>query len=114
MATKREKKQAKAHDEAHAVSRRDFITVGAAAGQGDPQGLISIPPVEPKEAMTDDPDLLFRDQTDWSVVNTGGRAPYRYNNREVMRAWADNVAPVRQFMLDNYVKFSRINGTHNS
>src|SRR5262249_50693005 len=91
-----------------AIQKRDL------AGQGDPQGLISIPPVEPKEAMTDDPDLLFRDQTDWSVVNTGGRAPYRYNNREVMRAWADNVAPVRQFMLDNYVKFSRINGTHNS
>jgi len=28
------------------------------------------------------------------VVNTGARAMYRYNNREVLRAWADNVAPV--------------------
>src|SRR4051812_3417537 len=91
-----------------AIQKRDL------AGKGDPQGLITIANVEPNEAMTDDPDLLFRDQTDWSVVNTGGRAPYRYNNREVMRSWADNVAPVRQFLLDNYVKFSRINGTHNS
>src|SRR6185312_8583479 len=90
-----------------AIQKRDL------AGKGDPQGLITIANVEPNEAMTDDPDLLFRDQTDWSVVNTGGRAPYRYNNREVMRAWADNVAPVRQFLLDNYVKFTRISGTHN-
>ncbi len=90
-----------------AIQKRDL------AGQGDPQGLISIPPVEPKEAMTDDPDLLFRDQTDWTVVNTGGRAIYRYNNREVIRAWADNTAATRQFLLDNYVKFMRISGTHN-
>src|SRR5882757_5579807 len=51
-----------------AIQKRDL------AGKGDPQGLITIANVEPNEAMTDDPDLLFRDQTDWSVVNTGGRA----------------------------------------
>ncbi len=90
----------------------DAVQLRDLAGKGDPQGLITVPPVEPNEAMTDDPDLLFRDQTDWTVVNTGGRAPYRYNNREVLRAWADNVAPVRQFLLDNYVKFTRIAGTH--
>src|SRR6267154_1666996 len=91
----------------------DAIQLRDLAGKNDPEGLITIDPVEPPEAMRDDPDLLFRDQTDWTVVNTGARAAYRYNNREVLRAWADNVAPVRQFLLDNYVKFTRISGTHN-
>jgi hypothetical protein len=91
----------------------DAIQLRDLAGKNDPEGLITIAPVEPPEAMRDDPDLLFRDQTDWTVVNTGARAAYRYNNREVLRAWADNVAPVRQFLLDNYVKFTRISGTHN-
>ena len=86
----------------------DAIQLRDLAGKKDPEGLITIDPVEPPEAMRDDPDLLFRDQTDWTVVNTGARAAYRYNNREVLRAWADNVAPVRQFLLDNYVKFTRI------
>src|SRR5688572_29871499 len=90
----------------------DAVQLRDLAGKSDPHGLITIPPVEPAAAMQDDSDLLFRDQTDWSVVTTAARAPYRYNNREVLRAWADNVAPVRQFLMDNYVKFSRINGTH--
>lgn len=91
----------------------DAIQLRDLAGESDPEGLITIAPVEPPEALQDDPDLLFRDHTDWSVVNTGGRATYRYNNREVIRAWADNVVPTRQFLMDNYVKFTRIAGTHN-
>src|SRR6516165_10139071 len=67
----------------------DAIQLRDLAGKKDPEGLITIDPVEPPEAMRDDPDLLFRDQTDWTVVNTAGRAAYRYNNREVLRAWAD-------------------------
>ena len=84
----------------------DAIQLRDLAGKNDPEGLVTVAPLEQPEAMRDDPDLLFRDQTDWTVVNTGARAAYRYNNREVLRAWADNVAPVRQFLLDNYVKFS--------
>lgn len=90
----------------------DAIQARDLAGEGDPEGLITIPPLEPAEAMQDDPDILFRDHTDWSVVNTAARATYRYNNREVIRAWADNVVPTRQFLMDNYVKFTRIAGTH--
>ena len=52
----------------------DAIQVRDLAGKKDPEGLITIDPVEPPEALRDDPDLLFRDQTDWSVVNTGGKA----------------------------------------
>ena len=35
-------------------------------------------------------------------------APYRYNDRELHRAWADNCYGTRQFLIDNYVRFSRI------
>src|SRR5882672_391827 len=77
----------------------DAIQLRDLAGKKDPGGLITSDPLEPPEAMRDNPDLLFRDQTDWTVVNTGARAAYRYNNREVLRAWCDHVATVRQFLL---------------
>ena len=50
--------------------------------------------------------------TDWSVVDATGVARYRYNDRELHRAWADNAPKIRQFMMDNYVRFARIDGTH--
>src|SRR5437763_2065418 len=50
--------------------------------------------------------------TDWSVVDATGVARYRYNDRELHRAWADNAPKTRQFMMDNYVRFARIDGTH--
>ena len=62
--------------------------------------------------LEDDPDRLFRDMTDWSVVDATGVARYRYNDRELHRAWADNAPKTRQFMMDNYVRFARIDGTH--
>ena len=34
------------------------------------------------------PDLLFRDLTDWSVVEANGFPDYRYNDREIIRAFA--------------------------
>src|ERR1700687_543096 len=78
----------------------------------DPQGLgLTAPRIKP-ENLEDDPDRLFRDMTDWSVVDATGVARYRYNDRELHRAWADNAPKVRQFMMDNYVRFARIDGTH--
>jgi len=50
--------------------------------------------------------------TDWSVVDVAAQAPYRFNERDLHRAWADNCAGTRQFLIDNYVRFGRINGTH--
>jgi hypothetical protein len=35
---------------------------------------------------TDSPDLLFRDLTDWSVVEANGFPDYRYNDREIIRS----------------------------
>jgi hypothetical protein len=55
---------------------------------------------------------LFQDISDWSIVYTKAQSPYRYNERELMRAWAENCPPTRQFLMDSYVRFTRVNGTH--
>lgn len=78
----------------------------------DPDGMGLTPPLIPPEDLEDDPDRLFTDMTDWSVVNSGGMPTYRLNVREVQRAHADNAVATRQLMLDNYVRFSRVDGTH--
>lgn len=78
----------------------------------DPDGIGLVPPLVPPEDLDDDPDTLFRDHTDWSVVNNAAIPEYRFNDPELHRAMADNAAPVRQFLMDNHVRFSRITGTH--
>ena len=78
----------------------------------DPDGLgLTAPLLKPAD-LEDDPDRLFRDMTDWSVVDATGVARYRYNDRELHRAWADNAPKTRQFMMENYIRFARIDGTH--
>jgi hypothetical protein len=88
------------------VQRRDR------RGEADREGFITAPPTESPEEIDDDVELLFRDITDWSIVDRRGQTPYRYNERELVRAWAENCGATRQFMIDNYVRFGRINGTH--
>lgn len=88
------------------VQRRDM------KGESDKEGFIKSPPVESPEELDDSVELLFTDLTDWSVLNHRGETPYRYNERELMRSWAENTSPTRQFLIDNYVRFARINGTH--
>jgi hypothetical protein len=88
-----------------AIQKRD-------AAAADPQGLGLTAPLIKAEDLDDDPDRLFRDMTDWSVVDATGVARYRYNDRELHRAWADNAPKTRAFMMDNHVRFARIDGTH--
>jgi hypothetical protein len=38
-----------------------------------------------KYGIVDSPDLLFRDLTDWSVVEPNGFPDFRYNDREIVR-----------------------------
>jgi hypothetical protein len=90
----------------------DPIQLRDMAGEADAEGFVTVPPVEDPEEMDDSVDLLFKDVTDWSVLDPKGQAPYRYNEPENMRAWAENCPPTRQFLMDNYVRFTRINGTH--
>ncbi|MDX1563509.1 MAG: FAD-dependent oxidoreductase, partial [Gammaproteobacteria bacterium] len=82
------------------------------AGEADKEGFITSPPVEAPEELDDSVELLFTDITDWSIVDRSGHTPYRFNEREMVRAWAENCSATRQFMIDNYVRFGRINGTH--
>jgi hypothetical protein len=42
--------------------------------------------VQKKYGIMDSPDLLFRDLTDWSVVEANGFPDYRYNDREIIRS----------------------------
>ena len=89
-----------------AIQKRDM------AGDSDAEGFITVDPVEDPAELDDNVELLFTDVTDWSIVDTKGQSPYRYNDRHMMRTWAENCPPTRQFLMDNYVRFTRINGTH--
>jgi hypothetical protein len=82
------------------------------AGEFDKEGFIKVGKLHTDEELTEDPDYLFRDMTDWSIVDSSANAPYRYNERELHRAWADNCFDTRNFLMDNYVRFGRISGTH--
>src|SRR5580704_16669640 len=57
-----------------------------------------------KYGIADSPDLFFQDLTDWSVVESNGFPPYRYNDREIIRAFADNSVPAFEFLLAHGVK----------
>jgi succinate dehydrogenase/fumarate reductase flavoprotein subunit len=55
--------------------------------------------------IDDSPDLLFRDLTDWSVVGPNGFPDYRYNDREIIRSFADNSAPTFEWLVAHGVVF---------
>src|SRR5687767_2782448 len=81
-------------------------------GEGDREGFVTAPRLQSVAELTEDPDFLFRDHTDWSVMDTAAQAPYRYNERDLLRAYADNCYATREFLMANYVRFTRIQGTH--
>src|SRR5271167_363783 len=57
-----------------------------------------------KYGIADSAELFFQDLTDWSVVEPNGAAPYRYNDREIIRAFADNSVAAFEFLLAHGVK----------
>jgi succinate dehydrogenase/fumarate reductase flavoprotein subunit len=61
-----------------------------------------------KYGIVDSPDLLFRDLTDWSVVEPNGFPDFRYNDREVVRAFADNAARTYEWLVGHGVQFMDI------
>jgi succinate dehydrogenase/fumarate reductase flavoprotein subunit len=61
--------------------------------------------VQKKYGIADTPDLLFRDLTDWSVVEPNGFPDYRYNDREIIRAFAENSAACFDWLLAHGVIF---------
>ncbi|HVA12728.1 MAG TPA: FAD-dependent oxidoreductase [Stellaceae bacterium] len=62
--------------------------------------------IQKKHGIEDTPDLVFKDLTDWSVVEPNGAADYRYNDREIIRAFADESAPCFEWLLAHGVAFA--------
>src|SRR5579885_536739 len=58
-----------------------------------------------RHGIEDTPDLLFRDLTDWSVVGKNGFPDYRYNDREIVRAFADNSVATFEWLVAHGVVF---------
>lgn len=59
-----------------------------------------------KHGIADSPDLIFQDLTDWSVVQPNGHPDYRYNDREIVRAFADNNVSSYDWLLAHGVTFA--------
>ena len=59
-----------------------------------------------KYNIADSPDTVFSDLTDWSIVQPNGTPDFRYNDRAVMRAFADHCATAFEFLLENGVVFA--------
>lgn len=58
-----------------------------------------------KHGIVDSPDILFADLTDWSVVEPNGFPDYRYNDKEIIRAFSDNSAPTYDWLVARGVVF---------
>ncbi len=58
--------------------------------------------------IPDSPDIVFSDLTDWSIIQPNGWPDYRYNDRALMRAFADHCALTYEFLLANGVVFKDI------
>lgn len=58
--------------------------------------------------IQDAPDTVFADLTDWTIVQPNGWPDYRYNDRAIMRAFADASVPTYEFLMANGVKFREI------
>lgn len=58
-----------------------------------------------KYGVVDSPDVLYTDLTDWSVVEPNGFPDYRYNDKEVIRAFADESAPSYEWLVEHGVTF---------
>ena len=62
--------------------------------------------VQKKYGIEDSPDLVFKDLTDWSVVQPNGAPDYRYNDHEIIRAFADNSAATFEWLVAHGVVFA--------
>jgi succinate dehydrogenase/fumarate reductase flavoprotein subunit len=84
--------EAQNHIGGHAICSGGNISLGGGNGY------------QKKYGVEDSPELLFRDLIDWSVVEPNGAPPYRYNDHEIVRAFADNSVAAFDFLLAHGVK----------
>ncbi len=58
-----------------------------------------------KYGIADSPDILFADLTDWSIVEPNGFPDYRYNDKEIIRAFSDESAQAFEWLKAHGVTF---------
>jgi predicted oxidoreductase len=85
--------EAEAHAGGHAICSGANIPLGGGTS------------IQKKYGIHDTPDLVFQDLTDWSITQPNGAADYRYNDREIIRAFADNCTATFEFLLAHGVVF---------
>jgi succinate dehydrogenase/fumarate reductase flavoprotein subunit len=85
--------EAEEHIGGHAITTSGGIALGGGNS------------VQAKYGIEDSPDLVFADLTDWSIVQPNGHPDYRYNDREIVRAFADNCAAACEWLLEHGVVF---------
>jgi len=56
----------------------DPVQIRDIKGESDKEGFVTVPPIHAPEELTEDPDFLFRDVTDWSVLDAGAQPIYRF------------------------------------
>ncbi len=61
--------------------------------------------VQKKYGIKDDPETVFKDLTDWSVVIPNGFADYRYNDRDQQYVIAQNSVPTYDWLVKIGVPF---------
>jgi succinate dehydrogenase/fumarate reductase flavoprotein subunit len=85
--------EAQAHTGGHGTCSGGNVPLGGGTSQQKKYGIV------------DSPDLYFRDLTDWSVVESNGFPDYRYNDREIIRAFADHSPIVFEWLIEQGVVF---------
>ena len=80
------------------VVEANFDVGGHAILSGGHLALGGGTPAQKKYKIEDSPELLFNDLTDWSVVQTNGMPSYRYNDRDIVRAFAENNVETYNFL----------------
>lgn len=71
----------------------DPVQVRDANGESDDEGFITVDPLVPTEALEDDIELLFKDVTDWSVLEyTRTKMPIRNPGQLSDQEYADVIA----------------------
>src|SRR5258706_7006932 len=88
------------------VSEANYDIGGHAIMSGGHMALGGGASAQKKYDIPDSPDTVFSDLTDWSVVQPNGTPDFRYNDRAIMRAFADHCAITFEFLLENGVVFA--------
>jgi hypothetical protein len=78
----------------HAIISGGYVALGGGTSR------------QKKYGIEDSPDKVFRDLTDWSVVEANGFPDYRYNDKEIIRAFADESATTYEWLVAHGVIFA--------